>query len=511
MALNLLAMIVFICAIMVIMIAIYTWQHRTTNGARVFSVFMLSMAVYILAYSFELSSLNLSMMLFWNKIEYIGILSFPTMYLWFTCLFTGNSSWINKRNLVFLFLLPVIFLVIKFFDDSWHLIYQSVSIDSNARLPLLTFEKGLLYYVVVAYNLVMVTLSTFLLIKKRRHSSSLYRKQTNIILAVSLVLYFFYLVYISGFSVIPDLKSLDLNPFMYTLWGLGISYAIFRHRLFDLVPIARETLIETLADGVLVLDDQFRLVDANPKAQSIFGWNKLPLGKTVKEVDLQFADQAIQASQEGNHCFEIEVDREGKKSDFEVTISALNNNLVTMVGYLMVLHDITQRKKIEKELEELSLVDDLTGLTNRRGFFVLSEQLCNFCTRIQKNACLFFIDLDELKKINDSLGHAVGDQALIDMAQVLKKSFRSSDIVARFGGDEFVIFAIETAENSTIKMLNRMQTQRTSMAAKLNREYELSFSVGTALYSWKNPASLEDLLRESDQAMYVNKSAKKHK
>ena len=104
MALNLLAMIVFICAIMVIMIAIYTWQHRTTNGARVFSVFMLSMAVYILAYSFELSSLNLSMMLFWNKIEYIGILSFPTMYLWFTCLFTGNSSWINKRNLVFLFL-----------------------------------------------------------------------------------------------------------------------------------------------------------------------------------------------------------------------------------------------------------------------------------------------------------------------------------------------------------------------------------------------------------------------
>ena len=508
MAMNLLALTVFVCAIMVIMIAVYTWQLRTTNGSRVFSILMLSMSIYILAYSFELSSLDLPMMLFWNKVEYLGVLTFPTLYLIFTSRFTRNDAWINKKNLIIIFILPLAFMIIKVFDDSLRWIYSSVEIEETGFIALLYFKKGPLYYLVVAYNLVMVTLSTFLILLKRRNSSPLYIKQTNIILAVSFVLYFFYLVYISGYSLIPELKSLDLNPFAYTLWGGAISYAIFRYKLFDLVPIARETLIETLADGVLVLDDQFRIVDANPRSQAIFGWDSIPMGETITQLKLKTINPSLLKSLEGNNVIEITHEKNGITSEFEVGVSILRNNQQEKVGYLLVLHDITRRKKIEKELSELSLIDELTGLTNRRGFLVLSDQLINFCLRIKKNAVLFFIDMDGLKQINDNLGHAAGDQALMDTSQVLKNSFRSSDIIARIGGDEFTVLAIETADNSTDNILARLDSQRSEFLKKEKREYPLSFSVGTALFQWESPQSIQYLLEQSDQAMYEIKAAK---
>jgi hypothetical protein len=168
MAMNLLALTVFICAIMVIMIAVYTWQFRATNGSRVFSIFMFSMSLYILAYSFELSSLDLSLMLFWNKVEYIGILTFPTLAMIFTSRFTGNDAWINKKNLILIFLAPTIFMIVKVFDDSLHLIYRSVAINRDGIIPLLSFEKGPLYYLVSALSALMVTISILMIIKKTK-------------------------------------------------------------------------------------------------------------------------------------------------------------------------------------------------------------------------------------------------------------------------------------------------------------------------------------------------------
>ena len=509
MTMNLFALLVFIFAIMVIMIAIYTWQLRPTNGSRTFSAFMLSMAIYVLAYSFELSSHELSLMLFWNKIEYIGIVSFPTLYMLFAGRFTKTDAWMNKKSIALVFLLPILFLIIKLFDNSLHLIYRTAEIEENSIIPLLQFEKGPLYFVVVAYNLTMVSISTFLLIKKRRYASSLYIKQTNIILAASFVLYFFYLVYLSNISLIPELKSLDLNPFVYTFWGTAISYAIFRYKLFDLVPIARETLIETLADGVIVLDDQYRIVDLNPKTHLIFEWKVDPIGENVNKLNLQKINISMLEPLESNKCIETQIEKNGKTSEFEVNISILRNDQKNKIGYLLVMHDITERKIIEKELQELSLNDELTDLSNRRGFFILSEQLFNFCTRIKKNALLFFIDLDGLKRINDTLGHAAGDQALIDMGIILKRSFRSSDIIARISGDEFTILAIENNENSRNSMQNRLESQCEKFISQQNREYQLSFSIGTAQYDWTNPISLEELLEKSDQAMYENKTAKK--
>lgn len=509
MALNPIALIVFICAIMIIVIAVYALRQGKTEGAKYFALFMIAMDIYILGYSFELASLNHSLMLFWNKMQYIGILTFPTLYFLFTSQFSGSNKWVTKKNIPLLFIIPAICLVLKFFDNSLHLIYSSSTVDNSGVIPLLSFQKGPIYYITVAYNLFMVTMATFLLIIKRRHASSLYLRQTNIILVVSAILYAFFLLYLSGFSLFPNLVNLDLNPFMYSLWGFAISYAILRYKLFDLVPIARDALIEILGDGVLVLDDQFRVVDSNPKAQAIFGWNKSPEGLMIEQLELSLSDRSLFQSLESDYWFEKQITQNEHKIDFEIMVSILRNKEHFIVGYLLVMHDISNRKRVEQELQELSLVDDLTGLINRRGFFVLSDQLRSFCLRMNMNAVLFFFDMDNLKQINDQFGHAAGDQAIIDMGEILKKSFRSSDIIARFGGDEFIVFAIETAENSFNAMLLRLKEQLDILSRETTMDYHLSFSTGTSRYECEHPLPMDELIKTADRAMYIEKQSKK--
>jgi diguanylate cyclase (GGDEF)-like protein len=128
--------------------------------------------------------------------------------------------------------------------------------------------------------------------------------------------------------------------------------------------------------------------------------------------------------------------------------------------------------------------------------------------RMQMNAPLFYLDIDRFKWINDNLGHAAGDQALRDAAAALKNSFRSSDIIARFGGDEFVVLAIESNENTAAVMLERLEENMRKLA-HANPNNRLSFSIGLTHYQWDQPRTMEALLEEADRGMYEMKQAKK--
>ncbi len=167
--------------------------------------------------------------------------------------------------------------------------------------------------------------------------------------------------------------------------------------------------------------------------------------------------------------------------------------------------------KIEEALQALSLIDELTGLYNRRRFFVLTEQSLKLSVRTKKKLLLLFIDMDNLKWINDHHGHNQGDQALIDLANILRKTFRESDIVARIGGDEFVVLSESTDENSRI-VLTRLHENIKDHNAKKSRCYDLSISVGTTQFDPKDPISIDELLSKADALMYAQKrnKSKKH-
>ena len=154
-------------------------------------------------------------------------------------------------------------------------------------------------------------------------------------------------------------------------------------------------------------------------------------------------------------------------------------------------------------MASLSLVDELTGLKNRRGFFELAGQALKVARRERHTLGLFFVDLDGLKQINDSLGHLAGDQALRDTAAVLERTFRESDIIARFGGDEFVALAHVNRDISALR--DRLHEHLTALNEQSNRPYLLEISMGTALAGASPDESIEALIARADAAMYEDK------
>lgn len=156
-------------------------------------------------------------------------------------------------------------------------------------------------------------------------------------------------------------------------------------------------------------------------------------------------------------------------------------------------------------LENLSLVDELTQLKNRRGFFELAEQALKVARREHHSMALFFMDLNGLKQINDGLGHLYGDQALRDAAQIIKETFRDSDIIGRLGGDEFVALAHITGEASALT--RRIREHLDAFNARSERAYRVELSVGTALVDPTANESIESLIGRADAAMYEQKRA----
>lgn len=182
--------------------------------------------------------------------------------------------------------------------------------------------------------------------------------------------------------------------------------------------------------------------------------------------------------------------------------------------------DIAARKLVEKELalkaqelaqsnallESLSLVDDLTGLYNRKGFFALAEHRVKLADRSGAHFSIAFVDFDGLKRINDTFGHQEGNRALVDTANVLRECFRESDILARIGGDEFAIFIADAEESQIDGIESRIQQGLATCNSAAGRRYRLSFSTGIVPSGGPKTSDLETLLAMADTLMYQQKS-----
>lgn len=162
------------------------------------------------------------------------------------------------------------------------------------------------------------------------------------------------------------------------------------------------------------------------------------------------------------------------------------------------------------KLEKHAMQDKLTGLYNRHGFLTLSEQQLKHSQRTGKNMLLAYADLNKLKVINDSPGgHDYGDQALIGASMILQKTFRSSDIIARVGGDEFAILNLEASEESIEMIKKRFYKVQADYNHNSKHDFQVSLSIGFALYNPDDPISLDELLKQADEMMYIDKKTHK--
>jgi diguanylate cyclase (GGDEF)-like protein/PAS domain S-box-containing protein len=269
-----------------------------------------------------------------------------------------------------------------------------------------------------------------------------------------------------------------------------------------------EKTFDTIPDLILVIDNEHKILNANRAMAEKAGIKKEEIiGKHCYEI-MHGADKIPL------HCTHGKTIAEGKehteeiydeklKGFYIVSCSPIYDHDGRPFGIVEVARDITERRQMEEKLRVLAMTDELTGLFNRRGFFRLAEKHCKLANRTGNRMSLLYLDLDDMKTINDKLGHSAGDQALIDTASILKDNFRESDIIARIGGDEFAVLLTEHSGSDiehiiTTNIKNRLLNHNNQGL----RNYELSLSMGVVYYDPKNPCSIDNLLTKADAFMY---------
>jgi diguanylate cyclase (GGDEF)-like protein len=170
---------------------------------------------------------------------------------------------------------------------------------------------------------------------------------------------------------------------------------------------------------------------------------------------------------------------------------------------------VSELEDANERLRNLSLVDGLTGLNNRRGFMILATSLLKFARRAGYASSLIYIDLDSLKYINDTFGHAGGDAALASFARILTETFRESDIIGRLGGDEFVALIVDATHSDLATLQARLQKNADTYNQQVEPEHALSFSMGSIRVDADSKISMEEFLAQADDAMYKHKQSRK--
>lgn len=257
-------------------------------------------------------------------------------------------------------------------------------------------------------------------------------------------------------------------------------------------------LIETNADGMIVVDRKGIIRFGNRAAELLF-----------ERSAVEFV---------GTQCWFSISAGERKELKFEIPggisrvaeLNVVETEWEKDDALLVSLRDVTEMVRLREELEHISLSDELTKVYNRRGFITLVEQQLKMANQKGNKPILFFIDLDKMKWINDNLGHHEGDRALIATTDILRKTFRETDIIGRMGGDEFAVFAIEPPPKGGAGILGAAVQDNVDAwnEAAQDNPFQLSVSVGIANYDPQHPRSIEDLLFEADEAMYHQKRAR---
>lgn len=275
-------------------------------------------------------------------------------------------------------------------------------------------------------------------------------------------------------------------------------------------------LVETSTEAFIAMNAEGVITEWNHQAEVVFGWSRdEALGRRLVETIIPPSSREAhndglaryletgegpvlgqRLELEGRH-------RDGREFPVELTIWAIDAG--PEVSFNALLHDISDRRRQEEALWELALVDELTGLHNRRAFILLAQQAIREAARAQRPVIALFLDVDHLKVINDTHGHAEGDRALLLVANALRAACRESDIVGRLSGDEFAIVLAEAHGTDGLEGRVRCEVEEAANAVP----YPLSVSIGMARCQPGDECVLAELFELADRAMYAEKSGKR--
>ncbi|MBW4649457.1 MAG: diguanylate cyclase [Kastovskya adunca ATA6-11-RM4] len=502
-------------------IAFVVWRRRSTPASTTFAWMMIAATGYAAVAALESAAIAIPDKVFWSKLEYVGSGSLMTLFLIFAIQFTRQKEWLKPRKRAWLWVIPIFNMALAATNEWHNLVWTGFSPGSRGS-NVLIYHHGLGFFWVMAWVYVYTLTSTLLLAKAALRPSALYRRQSRTVLVGALIP----LLGSSAYMLALTPPGLNITPMCFMVTGLFFSASLFRFRLFDLIPVARDTLVESMSDSVFVLDVHNRIVDINPAAKRLIGTTGVCVGQYVDEVLARWPE--IVRLCYDNEDFETEILMDWVDPRYvELRISPLRDRLGGLTGRLVVLRDITQRylaetklrsanerlqtqlleiEALQVKLREQAIRDGLTGLFNRRYF---EETLPKELARAAQGKyplAIILMDIDYFKKINDTFGHQGGDRVLKVFGNVLRRHTRFSDMACRYGGEEFVLALPNMPWEQACQCAEQIRLSFQVLGVESGeQEIFATVSVGLAMFPDDGETS-DDLLQLADKALYAAKA-----
>ncbi len=341
-----------IATIISVWLVLVAWRRRSMPGAIPFGLLMLGVGEWSLTYAVELGSAGLPTVLFWDNLTWVGAVIGPAAWLAFALQYTGRARWLTPRLVVLLTIEPLITLLLAWTNTMHGLTGTNVRVDSSNSFSALVYTNGPWFWINIVYSYALLLLGAWLIISFIRTlmgSAVAYRGQVGALLIAVLAPWLVNAITTFGLSPFPHL---DLTPLAFTITGLAMAWSLFRFRLLDIVPVARNAVIESMSDAVIVLDQRSRITDLNPAAQRLFGRPLAALvGQPAAQAASAWSDQVARFRDVTEAHEEILLPVEGTARAFDLRISPLSDRHGSLAGRLVVLRDITEQKRAEQAVQ----------------------------------------------------------------------------------------------------------------------------------------------------------------
>lgn len=486
----------------------YSWQFRYSKTGQSFLALMICAIVWSIGFAFETAAVDLSIKILLARLEFIGITIIPLAWMLLVMNFIGKP--LSKWTLIALSVIPILTNVVIWTNSLHHWFMGNPSLQTvSTPFPILYLDYQFWFtFIHAPMSYLYLLVAIIILMSQFREMDAVYRTQSILLMIAIILPLTADILYVLGYSPI---KHYNFTPAMFSISGMIMAWALFRYHFLDLIPLARDAVVETLHDGVIVLDIKGRIVDINPAARKI-----------LKSSDQRLVGSAVQNSQEqifrkisallktAPSQVDIEI-QDGSKLYYEVSINDVKDKQHELLGKVITLHDITERTLLFKKVETLAFQDSLTGIDNRRHFIKLAKREIYRMRRSGgRPAAVVMIDLDNFKSINDTYGHACGDQVLIDFSRTVQSHLRTLDIFGRVGGEEFALFLVDVNQEEALDILERLRVSVEAVQIQVDGN-DLKITASFGLVS-TDQVKLEDLeieklLSLADRALYRAKEA----
>jgi diguanylate cyclase (GGDEF)-like protein/PAS domain S-box-containing protein len=344
------ALPLLISAVVCSVLAVYLWERRSTPGARPFSLVMAAAAAWALFDLLEITTEAFSTKLAFHNLEFIPALFIPVGWVIFTAEFTGKAAWLKPRVLAVLLVIPILTLLILEIRPLSHLVQPQVRVATGNVVIYPLEEHGWWFWISVAYSSVLILLGIIDLLQWRSYSPRWYVRQVTI-LSISILLP--WLGYLLGAFDAAPLPFLDFAPILFAFSGVLITLGAMRFSLLDIMPMARASVIESMRDGVIIFDDQARVVDLNASAASMLGISpSQAIGQPVYSALAQFPQAVSMYQAETESRLSASLFASDSVRFFDIRIAPLYDIHSHRAGRLVELREITDQKQDELELEK---------------------------------------------------------------------------------------------------------------------------------------------------------------